>query len=438
MINEFRQMKPYLEKAKIGSFLIIPLKYDKNQFNFDWLSQNAQLAPFETMDINESVKQIFNGKDRTNVLSRFKLDAETVHRQLLNGKTADCFYACEKGNEDFTEMQKFTIHSAEIYIFHTQVAFLSLEIRFSRMALLDTIVNLGYVDSNVEYFYNDQDGTLHKFDFEAGIISLCHKSNLQLFFETKASVFLEGYTYTTAVVEKRFENMETIRRIAFNLHLMVEPEMEVEDDSEEDVNFTYAVKDQTIGSYRWGCCVTSQTISYVVADSDMDISGEIARQAENGLPVVLLALYQKYTCLRFKELISIADKKKSKRLKALKRQLLEFQAYGTITPANISRWNNVRRTYRYILQANAVSEAVEDISVTLNLLTEQQKEIETAKSDAIMGMITLFSIVSIPTSIIGFVDVLMGGNSMNIITAVVSLVSVVFVIILMLLYKERT
>ena len=71
MINEFRQMKPYLEKAKIGSFLIIPLKYDKNQLNLDWLTQNAQPAPFETMDINESVKQIFNGKDRTNVLSRF-------------------------------------------------------------------------------------------------------------------------------------------------------------------------------------------------------------------------------------------------------------------------------------------------------------------------------------------------------------------------------
>ena len=55
-----------------------------------------------------------------------------------------------------------------------------------------------------------------------------------------------------------------------------------------------------------------------------------------------------------------------------------------------------------------------------------------------MGLITLFSIVYIPTSIIGLVDVLMGGNSMNVITAVVSLVSIVFLIILMLLYKERT
>ena len=170
----------------------------------------------------------------------------------------------------------------------------------------------------------------------------------------------------------------------------------------------------------------------------MDMDGEMAQQAENGLPVVMLALYQKYTCIRFKELISISDQKKTRRIKALKRKLLEFQAYGTVTPANISRWNNVRRTYRYLLDSNAVGEAVSDISVTLNLLAEQQKEIETAKTDAIMGLITLFSIVSIPTSIIGLVDVLMGGNSMNVITAVVSLVSIVFVIILMLLYKERT
>lgn len=437
MITEFRQLKQHLEKAKIGSFLIIPLKYG-DDLNLDWLDKHGEKAPFETMDVNESVKQIFNGKDRAQVLSRYKIPAQTMHSRLLCGKTSQRFYACEKGNTILGENTAFTVHGAQIYIFHTQVAFLSLEIRFSRMSLLDTIVNLGYTENNVEYFYTDEKGSCHKFDFEKGLADLCALSNLQLFFETKASIFLEGYTYTTALVGKRFENLETMRRIAFNLHLMVEPEMEVEDESEEDVNFTYAVKDQTIGSYRWGCCITSQTISYIVADSEMDMDGEMAQQAENGLPVVMLALYQKYTCIRFKELISISDQKKTRRIKALKRKLLEFQAYGTVTPANISRWNNVRRTYRYLLDSNAVGEAVDDISVTLNLLAEQQKEIETAKTDAIMGLITLFSIVSIPTSIIGLVDVLMGGNSMNVITAVVSLVSIVFVIILMLLYKERT
>jgi len=152
----------------------------------------------------------------------------------------------------------------------------------------------------------------------------------------------------------------------------------------------------------------------------------------------LLALYQKFTCLRFKELISIADRKKSKRLKLLKKQLLEFQAYGTITPANISRWHNIKQTYKHVLETNEIPQAIDDISITLNLLSERQKEIETAKSDAIMGLITIFSIVSIPSSIIGLMDVLMGGNSLNIITTVISLISIVFIIILLALYKDRT
>ncbi|MBQ7903596.1 MAG: hypothetical protein IJ362_07705, partial [Oscillospiraceae bacterium] len=226
--------------------------------------------------------------------------------------------------------------------------------------------------------------------------------------------------------------------IAFNLHLMVDPEREVEDRSEEDVNFTYAVKDQTMGSYRWGCCITSQTISYIVADADMDIDAEMLRQCENGLPVVLLALYQKYTCLRFKGLISITDKKKTNRLKTLKRQMLEFQAYGTVTPANISRWNNVRRTYRYLLDANAVGEAVDDISVTINLLSEKQKETEAAQSDAVIGLISLLGIVSIPLSIVELTQLFSTGNTANIITAVASLACVVSIIAYLLLHKDKT
>lgn len=438
MITEFRQLKQYLEKARMGSFLIVPLKYDENRLDFTWLSANAALAPFETMDINESVKQIFNGKDRANVMSRYKIDRQTLHSHLLDGKTSDFFYACEKGTDDFSEKQKFTIENAEIYIFHTQVAFLSVEIRFIRMSLLDTVVNLGYTDSNVDYFYMDEKGRPRKFDFEAGLVKMCGHSGLGLFFETKASIFLDGYTYTTAVIEKRFENLDTMRRIAFNLHLMVDPEREVEDRSEEDVNFTYAVKDQTIGSYRWGCCITSQTISYIVADADMDIDAEMSRQCENGLPVVLLALYQKHTCLRFKELISITDKKKTNRLKTLKRQMLEFQAYGTVTPANISRWNNVRRTYRYLLDANAVGEAVDDISVTINLLSEKQKETEAAQSDAVIGLISLLGIVSIPLSIVELTELFSTGNTANIITAVASLACVVLMIAYLLLHKDKT
>jgi len=438
MTNEYEMMKEYLKNAKLASFFIIPLKYDSDMLDTSWLEKNAVLSPFTTMDITESVKKTINSKDGANLITRYKISRETVINELLDGKKSNIFYACRKGQPDFSENHRFTIHDMEIYIFHTQVAFLCVKVQYTRVSLLDTISNFGYAENNTDYYFTDSDGSILKFDFENQLKKICSHCNLDRFFENERSIFLEGYTYTTAVVGKRFKNLETMRQATFNLHLMVELENAVEDEAEEDINYVYAVKDQSQGSYRWGCCVTSQTISYIVADKDMDIDSEMTEQAENGLPVVLLALYQKFTCLRFKELISIADRKKSKRLKLLKKQLLEFQAYGTITPANISRWHNIKQTYKHVLETNEIPQAIDDISITLNLLSERQKEIETAKSDAIMGLITIFSIVSIPSSIIGLMDVLMGGNSLNIITTVISLISIVFIIILLALYKDRT
>ena len=66
------------------------------------------------------------------------------------------------------------------------------------------------------------------------------------------------------------------------------------------------------GVDRWGCCVASQTISYVVAQADMDLAAEQRVQAEDGLPMVILSLYEKYTCLRFTELITHLKKIRSK------------------------------------------------------------------------------------------------------------------------------
>lgn len=435
MKTEFYQMRDTLKQAKLCSFLLIPLKYE-GAFNADWLKANGTPAPFTTMDLNESVKRTINSLSATNMISRYLLSRDKVLALLAAGE-ADCFYACEKGTKDFSARQQFTIHDMEIYVFHTQVAFLCVKIQFSRMKLLDTICNFGYVDDNVNYYVCAGQGEPQPLDLQGRLLEICSSAGLAPFFSRESSLFLEAYTYTTAVVEKRFETLETMQQATFNLHLMVEPESDAEDAAEEDINYVYAVKDQSLGSYRWGCCVTSQTINYIVADSEMDIDGEMHEQSENGLPVVLLALYQKYTCLRFKELISVTDNKAA-RLKQLKKQLLEFQAYGTITPANISRWHNIRQTYRHILETNDIPQAIDDISITLNLLAERQKEIETAKSDAIMGLITIFSIVSIPTSIIGLMDVIMGGNSLNIITAVISLVSIALIIVVLLLYKERS
>ncbi len=438
MCDEFTLMKEQLKSAKLGSFLLVPLKYDE-QFNKSWLEENGQLTAITTMDINESVKKSTNGNNSENVIERYIINREKVAELLLGSENSNTFYACPKTEQYFSTINVFDVMDIEIYIFHTQVAFLRVKIKYSNLRLLNIVCNFGFAENDVTYYYTDKNGDIKVFDFEGELKNICRLRGLELFFSEKSALFLESYVYTTAVVPQRFKEIETMRQATFNLHLMGgRLEDKLEDRSEEDINYVYAVKNQPLGTYRWGCCVTSQTISYIVANESMDIDAELKEQSENGIPVALLALYQKYTCLRFKELISIADDKKTKRLKKLKKQLLEFQAYGTITPANLSRWHNVRQTYKHILDTNGVPQAIDDISITLNLLVERQKETETAKADAIMGLITIFSIVSIPTSIIGLLDVLMGGNSMNIITAVVSLVSIIFVIILMLLYKERT
>ncbi len=90
---------------------------------------------------------------------------------------------------------------------------------------------------------------------------------------------------------------------------MSPPNALAEDDSEEDVDYVYAVKTQEWGTYRWGCCVSSQTISYIMANETLDIDAEMAAQAQDGLPLLLMALYEKYTCLRFAQLIMAADKR---------------------------------------------------------------------------------------------------------------------------------
>ena len=87
MTTEFIQLKEHIEKAKLGSFLIIPLKYDHSTFSAAWLAENATLSPFETMDINESVKQAFNSPDRTNVISRYKITQETFLHEILGENT---------------------------------------------------------------------------------------------------------------------------------------------------------------------------------------------------------------------------------------------------------------------------------------------------------------------------------------------------------------
>lgn len=131
-------------------------------------------------------------------------------------------------------------------------------------------------------------------------------------FYEDSPLFLEAFVHNIAVVPERFRKMKEITEITFNMHLMAPLGQSVTDASEEDVSYVYAVKDQVLGSYRWGCCISSQTISYVICDETMDLKREVETESRDTLPVVMLALYEKYTCLYFDRLLAEGSQKRER------------------------------------------------------------------------------------------------------------------------------
>ena len=97
-MTEYEELRKVFGRAKYGSYLLIPLKYNEDEFQLDWLEANTEKMPLTTMDINESVKQTLNAENTPNVISRYKLPKEMLIKQIvgMDGKIDFQFYVCEK------------------------------------------------------------------------------------------------------------------------------------------------------------------------------------------------------------------------------------------------------------------------------------------------------------------------------------------------------
>ena len=389
-----------MSKVKYGAYLILPLKYNEGELDKERLSLKCPVTRVDTMDLGENIKLMFNGKNDMKVGSVYEVPVNILAESLGGDQ-----FSVENNSGKFS----FSLMSSYIYTFHTRVAFLCLGLDLECMEALYAIYNPGFSENNSGFYIVKNNEEL-PIDFAENLEIFAGSFGMKKFFDGESSILLESYTYILALCDERFQSLEELRRKTFNLHQMVSIDTPNEDDSEEDIRYIYAVKDLSIGGYRWGICVSSQTISYAVADPDMDFISEMNAQSKDGMPLVLLALYEKYTCLRFTELIAGISKKKSQQLKELKDIMLKFRAFGTISPANVSRWNNVRQILAYLQEVCGIDHAIEDISSKLNILTEQQKEIEQSRSDLIMNLITIFGIVSILASVQSIIQILCDGN----------------------------
>lgn len=390
--------------AAYGCFLIIPLKYERDSFKQIQLEKIGRSVPVTTMDLNENIKAMLSSGDETAAGTGYIISRDALTAQMISGEDRDAvkdFRVVDKSGE-FT----FELSDSWLYVFRTRVAFLCLNLSFNKIETLQAICNPGWAYNPAEFFWNDPMGESHPFSVEKWLSDFLSPLGIQKFFDGESSYLLDAYTYIFTVVPQWFENLEQMRKPVFNLHKMMPLDIESEDEAEEDIRYVYAARNQEKDAYRWGCCVTSQTISYIVADEAMDFEAERRAQASDGLPVVLLALYEKYTCLRFAELTRMNKGK----IKELKELMLNFQAFGTVTPANLSRWHNVKQIYANLLEVNDIPAAIEDISTKLNILTAHQEAVEHARSETIINLITIFGIVSILASVLSIVQILADGD----------------------------
>lgn len=392
-----------MEKSvKFGSYIIIPLKYEKEEFREEILKERFEAYPVSTMDVNENVKEMFNGSHNASG-SCYKVKREDLCA-AFDGVNS---FKVEKAGDTYS----FKIEDSYLYIYFTQVAFLCLQIRYEDMRAVHAICNPGSAMNTARFSMADQAGNEKVFSMETWLGDFLEPLCLKKFFDGNSSYLLDAYTYLLALFPERFRTLEEMKRLTFNLHQMMPLDTLVEDDSEADIRYVYAVKVQSLNSYRWGCCVASQTISYVVADEEMDIAAQMDVQACDGLPVVTLALYQKYTCLRFTQLISALEGRKMSRVKELKKMMLRFQAFGTVLPAGLSRWHNVKQIYGYILEVNDISTAVCDVSAKVSILAERQEELERSRNEMFINLITLFGVISILASVLDIIQILSGGGT---------------------------
>ncbi|MBQ3880051.1 MAG: hypothetical protein II727_07075, partial [Oscillospiraceae bacterium] len=303
----------------------------------------------------------------------------------------------------------FSLTDSWLYVFRSGVAFLALGVMFDQIETLADIVNLGGVGSRAAFSFEDAGGR-HAFAFEDWIDTFTAKVGLQRFFGGRSDPFLDVFTETLAVVPERFADPDVMKQAAFNLHLMIPFDNPITDNSEEDVRFVYAKIEEVSRTYRWASCITSQTESYIVADPEMDLEKQIETRARAGLPIVMLALYEKYTCLHYTEVIAATDLKHLDQIGKLKMRMLEFQAYGTLAPANLSRWHNIRLIYGALLEVNDIPAAIADVDRKISILSEHQAALSAQRAAMLSNLITAFGIISILASVLSIIDILIGGS----------------------------
>lgn len=431
-MTEFESMIPVLETAKYAGNIVLPFKFHKKDFNWERLNKCYRPMEMTTPDITETTKKVFLNKNNKAPGGCYRLNDSERNALIGSPDSQNIHITPKDANGEERIWSTMSLWGSMLYVFKTGIAFVVLQLMYEDISVPEKVTNLGYAEPSVDFYYKDTSG-YHIFDLNQSIKDYAVSLGLKPFFEDSYSLFLEAYICNYAIVPRHFAQLETIKQATFNMHLMKPFDRAYEDDSESDVRYVYAVKNQETNAYRWGCCVTSQTISYITADPDMDITYEIEYETECSIPLVILALYQKYSCLWFTEqlLMENAD------FAQIKKDMLHFRAYGTIGASVVSRWNNIREIYADLMEVNGIFDSIGEISDKVDVVNSYQREKSEMREKVISWVITIFGIISIEDSILSVVQSLQSGDTALLTSARISSIALGVVLIVALVVNTK-
>ena len=391
------------DKLERGMFIILPIRYEETA-GFGNISISGEALPFASGDFIE----LMNRKCRADgdFVRRFRLDVsiEPIHMK------ADILV---------TDLQ--------LFVFYNGVAFLTVYLSY-RNEDVDSMYEFVYPG----YLSESEKVKAQQYAFMRELEEKILQQSSPRFRwfmaegEDSSIVLKEAYRLNVAYAPKRFANTEILNRITYNEHRIIELSRDFEDKSELDVAYVTGAKDVNSEDYGWGCCVTSQEISLVYAQS----KAPLPVRAEDDLLLTLLAVYQKYSCLMLNEEIHqrhMLERGKSnfqKSIRELKWEALEFITYGTLEPSQISRWNNVCEMYRLLIRMNGVAESIGEIKEKIGLLNEEQERLDARRESSIGMIITVFGLVSIVGAVLQTVDYLTTGRMEMLVSFALSCVGI--------------
>ena len=423
--SEFELMQKEIQKAKLGGILILPLRFQNKEAIMRYFeTAGIKGRGIRTPDVTATIKAMFNPANESAFLHIYDLPARWLERRVPGD---GCYYVRPRKEQMKTPDAAcaFSFADAQFWLF-PNVAFLCVWLYLSNAQQLDTIINHGHVESLSKY-YSLRNGELEAFELEDVLLSALGEIGASPFYMDPAkhkTLFTEAVILALALfgedAKKAFKEIETLRDISFSLIKMAALDKRIDDPALQDTRFVYGAKDPENGTHSWGCSTGLQGIGFVRNKAGASIEEGLTEQFEDTLPLALLALYQKFTCLSFAERVTEQHNDNGKKLLALQKDMLEFKAYGTVPIASISRWGNVQEIYRQLMETNGVPDAIESIDDKLKVLSERRNERRGGFENLLGWIVSIFGIMSMAESADILFTAIQEGNTLKI--AVLSIV----------------